>query len=121
MENSKLVNILADSNKDIDNQKLMDYLSNKLSRDDSHDLEKQMADSGLMNDAVEGLQQLKHEDALLFANQLNAELKKQLAKKKYRRTKRQFKDKAWIYFAAVLILLIIIVTYMVMKMHLSST
>lgn len=120
MENNKLVDILAASNKDIDNQKLMAYLSNNLSGDDRHEIEKLMASSELVNDAVEGLQQIKQEDAVLFAEKLNSDLKKQLAKKKSRRSKRQFKDKLWIYVAVVLILLIIIVTYIVMKMHLSN-
>jgi alkylhydroperoxidase/carboxymuconolactone decarboxylase family protein YurZ len=121
MEINKLVNILAASNKDIDNQKLMAYLSNTLNRDEVHELEKLMADSGLINDAIEGLQKIKQEDAELFTEKLNADLKKQLAKKRSRRNKRHFKDKAWIYVAAVLILLIILVTYIMMKIHLSST
>ncbi|MEO7522671.1 MAG: hypothetical protein ABIT58_01180 [Ferruginibacter sp.] len=120
MESSILVNLLAASNKDIDNQKLMDYLSNNLNKDDVHEIEKLMADSELINDAIEGLQKIKQEDAELFTEKINADLKKQLAKKRSRRTKRQFKDRVWIYVAAVLILLIIIVTYMVMKLHLSN-
>ncbi len=38
--NQDLLNILANSNKDIDNQKLMDYLNGKLSDDEKHELEK---------------------------------------------------------------------------------
>ncbi len=118
MENSELINILSGSNKDIDNQKLMDYLSNRLSKDDAHDIEKQIADAGIINDAVEGLQHFKKDNALLFATQLNAELKKQLSKKKFRKNKRQFKDKVWIYFAVILIILIIVITYFIARLHL---
>jgi anti-sigma factor RsiW len=50
-----LLNILSNSNKDIDNQKLMDYLSDKLSAEEKHEVEKTLVDSELMNDAVEGL------------------------------------------------------------------
>ena len=53
---SDLLNILSNSNKDIDNQKLMDYLAGKLSAQEKHDFEKQMAESAMVNDAVEGLQ-----------------------------------------------------------------
>ncbi len=35
-----LLNILSNSNKDIDNQKLMDYLSDKLSAEEKHEFEK---------------------------------------------------------------------------------
>ncbi|MEO7801205.1 MAG: hypothetical protein ABIR81_04360 [Ginsengibacter sp.] len=121
MENSKLVSILASSNKDIDNQKLMAYLSDNISKDDMHEIEKMMADSELVNDAVEGLQRFKQEDPVSSTAQLNADLKKQLLKKRLKKNKRQFKDKTWIYVAIILILLIVFATYMVMKMHLSTT
>ena len=55
----ELLNILSNSNKDIDNQKLMDYLSGKLSAGEKHDFEKTLVDSEMMNDAVEGLQKIK--------------------------------------------------------------
>ena len=54
-----LLNILANSNKDIDNQKLMDYLSGKLSQQEQHEIEKEMAGNELVNDAVEGLENAK--------------------------------------------------------------
>ena len=57
--NDELLNILSNSNKDIDNQKLMDYLSGKLSADEKHDFEKALVDSEMMNDAVEGLEKIK--------------------------------------------------------------
>ncbi len=115
-----MLKILSASNKDIDNQKLMDYLSNKLSKDDSHELEHLMADQGILNDAVEGLQQFKGDDALRFASQLNLELKRHLAKKKSIRLKRRFKDKDWIYFALVLIILIIAITYLLTRLQLQT-
>ena len=40
--NNDLKDILSNSNKDIDNQQLMDYLSNQLSKADSHEIEKNM-------------------------------------------------------------------------------
>ena len=52
-----LLNILSDNNKDIDNQKLMDYISGKLSAEQRHEVEKQMADNAFLNEAIEGLQQ----------------------------------------------------------------
>lgn len=120
MESSELVNILSESNKDIDNQKLMDYLSNKLNKAEAHDIEKQMADSGLVNDAVEGLQNFKQGNALQFASQLNAELQKQLHKKKSKRNRQLFKDKAWIYFAVLLVLIIILITFFITRLHLTT-
>lgn len=112
----ELLNILNHSNKDIDNQKIMDYLSNKLSAEEKHLLEEEMLDSELMNDAVEGLNEFKNKNnAALFAEELNRQLKKQLKKKNQRREKRRLKDMSWLYFLIAMILLIIIVSYFAIK------
>ncbi len=86
----ELLNILNNSNKDIDNQKIMDYLSNKLSAEEKHLLEEEMLDSELMNDAVEGLSEFQNKkNAALFAEELNRQLKKQLKKKKSEKRKKK--------------------------------
>ena len=117
----ELLNILSNSNKDIDNQKLMDYLSGKLSAEEKHEIEKQMADSDFVNDAVEGLEEMKNKkDISLYVEQLNNDLHKQLDKKKKRKEKRTLKDQPWIYLAIVLLLLLIIICFIVIKKHLDS-
>jgi hypothetical protein len=116
-----LLNILSNSNKDIDNQKLMDYLSGKLSEDEKHELEKKMIDSEMMNDVVEGLEQLKNKkDVSSLVEQLNTNLKKQLEKKKSKKKKRQIKDMPWLYLSIILILLIILISFLVIKRHLED-
>ena len=57
--NKDLLNILSNSSKDIDNQQLMDYLAGKLSEEDKHAVEMKLADNDFMNDAVEGLEEVK--------------------------------------------------------------
>ncbi len=117
----KLLNILSNSNKDIDNQKLMDYLSGKLSAEEKYEIEKQMADSDFVNDAVEGLEEVKNKkDLLLFVEQLNTTLHKQLEKKKKRKQKRALKDQPWLYLAIVILLLLIVTCFIVIKQHLES-
>src|SRR5215204_4663072 len=104
-----LLNILSNSNKDIDNQKLMDYLSGKLSKQEQHEIEKEMAGNELMNDAVEGLKSMKDQQAIQsYVEQLNKNLHKQLQQKKTRRHKRKLKDEPWIYVAIVLVLALIV-------------
>src|ERR1035441_5979758 len=84
-----LLNILSNSNKDIDNQKLMDYLSDKLPDNEKHEFEKHLVDSDMLNDAIEGLGKFKDKkNVAAFVAQLNANLKKQLAKPKEKRMKR---------------------------------
>lgn len=114
-----LKDILSNLNKDIEQDKLLSYLNKNLSAAEAHELEKQMADDEFMNDAVEGLESFKNKsDVSLLVQQLNAELKKQTAKKKARKEKRKLKDQPWLYIAIVTLLLLIIVSYIVIKKYL---
>lgn len=118
----ELKNILNNSNKDIDNQKLMDYLSKKLSAQESHDLEKMMAEDDFMNDAVEGLEQMNNPKKVgISVDELNKELQKQIAKKKNRREKRKLKEQPWAYVAIILLLILAIVSYIVVKKYLRNS
>jgi competence CoiA-like predicted nuclease len=120
MEND-LINILSNSNKDIDNQKLMDYLSDKLSGDEKHEIEKLMADSPLINDAVEGLQQFENKkDLLAYVTQLNADLQKQIQKKAQRKQKRKLREQPWLYLTIIVILLLIVVAFVVIRKFLAA-
>ena len=118
--NDELLNILSNSNKDIDNQKLMDYLSGKLSADEKHDFEKSLIDSEMMNDAVEGLEKLKNTDVSAVVRQLNKNLHKQLNKKRSKKIKRGIKDLPWLYFTIILVLIIILIGFIVIKKRLES-
>jgi hypothetical protein len=116
-----LLNILSNSNKDINNQKLMDYVSGKLSAEEKHDFEKTLVDSEILNDAVEGLQEFKNKEHLnLFVEQLNSSLKKQLDRRKIKKEKRKLKDTPWLTFTIVLIILIILIAFYVIWKHLNQ-
>jgi hypothetical protein len=116
-----LKDILSNLNKDIEQEKLLDYLNKNLSAAEAHDIEKQMADDEFMNDAVEGLENFKHKkDVSLIVQQLNNELKKQTAKKKARKEKRKLKDQPWLYISLVTLLLLVIIAYLVIKKYLPA-
>ncbi|MEO8821626.1 MAG: hypothetical protein ABI267_04230 [Ginsengibacter sp.] len=111
-----LLNILSNSNKDIDNQKLMDYLSDKLSAEEKHEFEKTLLDSDLESDAVEGLSQFKNKkDPVVFAEQLNQALQKQLQKKKAAKAKRKLKEFRWLYVAIGLIIIFILIAFVIIS------
>jgi ATP-dependent Zn protease len=115
-----LLNILSNSNKDIDNQKLMDYLSGKLSAEEKHEFEKTLVDSEIFNDAVEGLEEFKSKEQLnLFVEQLNSNLKKQLDKRKNKKEKRAIKGISWLQITIVLIIIIILIAFFVIWKHLN--
>ena len=117
----ELLNILLNSNKDIDNQKLMDYLSDKLSKEEKYEFEKSIAGSEMLNDVVEGLEKFKNKkDVSLFIEQLNTNLKKQLEKKKSKKLKREIKNLNWLYFSIIMILVIILIGFLIIKKHLEN-
>ncbi|HXB33913.1 MAG TPA: hypothetical protein VNV35_10845 [Puia sp.] len=117
--NKDLLNILANSNKDIDNQQLMDYLSGKLSGEPLHDVERSMADNAFLNDAVEGLQQLdSSKNIQAYVDQLNTNLQKSMAKKKQRRLKRRLKDDPWTYVAIALVIALCVIAYWIVRISL---
>jgi len=112
--NKDILNILANSNKDIDNQELMDYLSGKLSGEALHELEKSMAGDEFLNDAVEGLQQVKNKKNMqAYIDELNASMQKSLDKKKKRRLRRRLKDDPWTYLAVILVIVLCVLGYIV--------
>ena len=115
--NKDLLNILANSNKDIDNQQLMDYLSGNLSGENLHEVERSMADNAFLNDAVEGLQQMQGKKALqTYVDELNAGLQRNMARKKQRRLKRRLKDSPWTYLAIVLVIGLCLLAYWFIRM-----
>ncbi len=118
--NEDLLNILSNSNKDIDNQKLLDYLSDQLSPEEKHEFEKTLIDSDLASDAIEGLRQFKNKrDPILFAEDLNQNLKKQLQKKKSAKEKRRIKDLPSLYLTIILLILIILIAFFVVWKYVS--
>jgi hypothetical protein len=118
---NELKDILSNSNKDIDNQQLMDYLSNQLSKADSHEIEKNMADDAFMNDAVEGLQEIENKKNMqAYVEQLNNDLQKQIAKNKNRKQKRRLKDQPITYVTIIIILILVVVSFLVLKKYLEE-
>ncbi|MBC7828974.1 MAG: hypothetical protein H7122_14590 [Chitinophagaceae bacterium] len=111
-----LLNILSNSNKDIDNQKLMDYISGKLTGKDKYEVEQWMIDSNFESEALEGLQAVKDKkDLEAYVDQLNKELNKYLQQKKQRRDRRKIKEIPWAYLAIVLVLVLAVIAYFVIQ------
>jgi Rps23 Pro-64 3,4-dihydroxylase Tpa1-like proline 4-hydroxylase len=114
-----LKDILSNLNKDIEQEKLLEYLNKKLSAAEAHEVEKQMADDEFINDAVEGLEHFKNKkDLSLLIEQLNNELKKQTAKKKKKKEKRKLRDQPWFYVTLVILLLLVIIGFVMIKKYL---
>lgn len=112
----ELKDILSNLNNDIEQEKLLQYINEHMSDAEQHALETQMNDDAFMNDAIEGLQSVENKNNITeIVQQMNADLKKQLDKKKKRKLKRRLNEQPWTYFSIVLLLLLILVAYIVIK------
>ena len=119
--NNDLKNILSNLNKDIEQEKLLEYLNRKLSQEEQHELETQMNSDPFISDAMDGLEQVKNTDKVSkLVTQLNAGLKKQLENNKKRRNKGTLLQDSWIYYTVILLLLLAVIGYVVIKKFVSA-
>ncbi|KIC91614.1 hypothetical protein [Flavihumibacter sp. ZG627] len=115
--NKQLLNILANSNKDIDNQLLMDYISGRLSHTDQHAVEEWLGQNEFAADALEGLQEFGNKEQLQeLVTQLNQDLKKFLQQKKQKREERKWKGNLWVLLAVILLLALVVIAFVVLRM-----
>jgi hypothetical protein len=111
-----LKDILSNLSPDIDQETLMLYLQNKLPEEKRHEVEKILLDNDFAEDALEGLQQFDDKKQINFlVEQLNADLRHKLEKKKQRREKLRIKEQPWLYISALIILLLIIIGYIIVR------
>ena len=61
---NELLDILSAKTTAITNEQLINYLSGKLSEEEKHELEKTMINSGIDNEAIEGLQMVANKERL---------------------------------------------------------
>lgn len=109
-------NILSNEEMMSDEQ-LLSYLQGNLNADELHEVEKQMADSSFINDAVEGLQNFSSNKKLEeYVAQLNTQLSQQLSTRKQQKEKRKIKDLQWPLIAVAIILLLCLIGYVVIRM-----
>ncbi|HRD57114.1 MAG TPA: hypothetical protein PK504_03650 [Ferruginibacter sp.] len=115
----ELKNILSHLNKDVEQEKLLEYLNKQLSPGEQHELEASMQDDPFASDALDGLSQMKepvHISSLV--QQLNKDLTKQLDKKK-KRKRRQIIETPWFFYSIIIILALAILGYIVIKKFLA--
>ncbi|MBS1597652.1 MAG: hypothetical protein JST75_05470 [Bacteroidetes bacterium] len=107
------------SDKNIDADKLLDYLNDRLPAAEKNEIEKLIAGNDFVNDAIEGLKHVKDKKKLqAYVDQLNQELHNHLQKKKLRREKKRLPEYSWIYITIILILSICILGYLVIRQFL---
>ena len=118
--NDKWQDILQ-KNGQISEQKLMDYLEGRLSPDESHEVEKLMVDSGFIDDAVEGLSEMKDKQKIAgILHDLNGQLNKKISQKA-KKNKLLIPDQLTLTVATTItVLLLIVIAYVIYRMYHSS-
>lgn len=112
---SDLKNILNQDD-DLNSEELIRYLEGRASEEERFAVEKQMADSEFVNDAVEGLQQFTATGQLQqYADQLNRQLRKQTTASQRKKNRNGLKEQNWTLIAIVAILVICILGYFVIR------
>lgn len=113
--NHDLMNILSNA-KPSDQQKMLDYVQNKLSSDEKHEVEKLLIDSDFDSDAAEGLEQVKDKTTLPFiVNNLNKNLSKKLSNRKKSFLKRNNPELTLPIIATVIIIALVVMFYVLLK------
>lgn len=117
--NSDLFNILSHS-KDIDQQKLLDYLQNKLSPEERHEIEKCLIDADFESEAAEGLAEVKNKQQLpIVMNELNKQLVQKLSKRRKKSLlKKPLPNILIPAVTTIIILLLVMMFYLLLRKYL---
>lgn len=102
----------------ISEEVLLRYAAGKATPEEVHAIEKQMSDLPMMDDALEGLQQMGSTQSIQSAVQeLNARLQYDTRAKKTSRIKKPIQNEGWIIQAVVIMLLLSILAYWVIHTY----
>ena len=98
---------------ELSSEELLRYLQGNATEEERFAIEKQMADSSFVDEAVEGLQNFKDPAQVKeYVDQLNQQLQKQTVKKAFRKNKRKLKDQNWLVIAILAILLLCVTGFL---------
>ena len=116
-----LKDILSHLSSEVDQETLLLYLQGKLSEAQKHEVEKKLMKDEFNEDAMEGLQAFKDKEQLQYmVEMLNRDLKKRTARKKKRRDKMRYKDQPWLYISLLILILLIALSYIVIRRLLTN-
>jgi anti-sigma factor RsiW len=101
----------------IDSRKLMDYLEGKLTDEEKHEVESRLADSPFLDEAMEGLSQMKDKQMIAtILTELNRQLDRKIAQRKTRRT-RTLQFPVWLLLATAAVIILAVLAYVVYRMY----
>lgn len=109
---------ILNTDDELSDEELMKYLEGSASEEEIFAIEKQMADSSFVNDAVEGLQNFTNPVQVNeYVEQLNRQLHKYTAQKKAGKKKRRLKEQNWVVIAILAILALCVTGYLLIHFY----
>jgi hypothetical protein len=115
-----LLDILSRRELPITNEQLINYLTGKLSDEESHEIEKIIINSGVDNDAMEGLDMVRDKEKLqAYQIQINKALREKLSQKNTTRRRRRVWEFPWLLVLTGALLAFIILIWLIV--HLLQT
>lgn len=111
-----LRNILSNLNKDIEQEKLLQYLNKEMSDPERHEFEKLLSEDEFGEDALEGLEALTDKQQLSHVvEQLNLGLKNKIRQNRSKRLKKIGQPDQFVYIAIILVLIIAVAAYLILR------
>lgn len=102
----------------IDQKKLMDYLEGKLNDQEKHEVESLLNDSAFVDDALEGLSQMKDKQKIAsILMELDNQLKQKVKERRGRFTGRYFQFPLWLIITTITIIGMVVITFIIYKMY----
>ncbi|KAA5532202.1 hypothetical protein F0919_15485 [Taibaiella lutea] len=107
----------ADESIAIDENQLLAYLEGRLSSEEQHRLEEVLESDPFLNDAVEGLAEIKDKEQLKqIAAQINQQLRRQIKNRKAHRKSRTRLTEHWGWLYVLIVLGLVLMAWWVIKL-----
>lgn len=101
----------------IDENQLLAYIEGRLSSEDQHALEEVLEADPFLNDAVEGLAEMKDKEHLKqITTQINLQLRKQIKSRKKQRRPRPRLTEHWGWLYVLIVLILILMAWWVIRL-----
>lgn len=102
----------------IDQKKLMDYLEGKLNDQEKHEVESLLNDSAFVDDAMEGLSQMKDKQKIAaILLELDTQLKQKVKERKGKLSGRFVQFPLWLIITTITIIGMVVIAFIIYKMY----
>lgn len=109
---------MFDKGKGFSEEDILAYLDGNVSEEKRRVIEEALTEEGMASDAMDGLEQIPVSEARSTVDQINAQLKRQILSRQKRNRRNYFKDGKWSWIATLIILILLVVSFLLIRMAL---